>query len=361
MSRPTLGGAPLATFHPFMHRLLFANLPTPLDEAARLRQALGGPDRCPRILIKRDDLTGLATGGNKARKLEFSVGQAQARGATVLVTTGATQSNHARSTAAAARRAGMRAVLVLTADPPAPAPIPAGNHLLDLMLGADIHFVAPGPPPTVAVPYPENPHEVRCVSRLMAELLATGEVPYLVPLGASDAIGTAGYVEAAVELEDQLRAVDVRASRVYVGAGTRGTQAGLVLGGKMIDASWRVHGVAVSPGDPEKTARAVEFTNACAERLGSAVRVGGAEFVTHQEYYGEGYAIPTPGGIEAIRLLAETEAMILDPVYTAKAMAGMLDHIRRGTIGPQETIVFIHTGGIASVFAQADQVGLGST
>lgn len=342
------------------HRLLLANLPTPLDEAPRLRGALGGPTRCPSILIKRDDLTGLATGGNKARKLEYSVAHAQANGATVLVTTGATQSNHARSTAAAARRAEMRAVLVLTADPADPPPAPAGNHLLDALLGAEIHFVPPGPPPTAESPCPENPHELQAIRRVMAELVAEGEIPHLLPLGASDAIGTAGYVEAAVELEDQLRMLDVRASRVYVAAGTRGTQAGLVLGRKMIDASWRVHGIAVSPGDPEKTARAVVFTNACAERLGTAVRVGGAEFITHQEYFGEGYAIPTPGCREAIRLLAETEALILDPVYTAKAMAGLLDHIRRGDIRAEETVVFIHTGGTASLFAQVDQLGLGA-
>jgi D-cysteine desulfhydrase family pyridoxal phosphate-dependent enzyme len=333
-------------------RLSLANLPTPLIEAPRLRAALGGGDTCPRIFIKRDDLTGLATGGNKARKLEYSVAQAVADGATVLVTTGALQSNHARSVAAAARIAGMQCVLILTGEPGRP----EGNLVLDHLLGATIHFVADAP--GGFSPGKQNPHEVEAIERTRTELRNAGEVPYVVPLGASDEIGTVGYVEAARELGEQLRRAGVSATRVYVGAGTRGTQAGLVLGAAMLKAPWKVHGIAISPGDPGKTEGAVEFTNRCSRRIGSGVKVRAEDFITHQEYYGASYAAPTPECREAIALAARTEALILDPVYTGKAMAGLIDHIRRGDIPPTETVVFMHTGGTAAIFAQQSLLGL---
>jgi D-cysteine desulfhydrase family pyridoxal phosphate-dependent enzyme len=333
-------------------RLSLANLPTPLTEATRLRAALGGADKCPRIFVKRDDLTGLATGGNKARKLEYTVAQAVADGATALVTTGALQSNHARSVAAAARLAGLRCVLILTGQ----STKPEGNLVLDHLLGATIHFVreatggfAPGK---------QNLHEVEALDRTTKELRNAGEVPYVVPLGASDEIGTVGYVEAAHELEEQLQRAGVNATRVYVGAGTRGTQAGLVLGSRMLGAKWQVHGIAVSPGDPGKTEAAVEFSNACARRIGSGVKVRPEDFITHQEYYGGAYAAPTAECREAIELAARTEALILDPVYTGKAMAGLIDHIRRGDIAATETVVFMHTGGTAAIFAQQGLLGL---
>jgi 1-aminocyclopropane-1-carboxylate deaminase/D-cysteine desulfhydrase-like pyridoxal-dependent ACC family enzyme len=334
-------------------RYRLAELPTPLQEAPRLRDALGGLKRCPRILIKRDDLTGLATGGNKARKFEFTIAQALADGVTALVTTGSLQSNHARTAAAAARLVGMRACLVLTtSEPNTP---PAGNHLLDLMLGADIRLVQPGPDPVG-----DNPYELECLAQVLKELTDRGEKPLHVTLGASDSVGTGGYTLAAMELEEQLRARDIRAGRVYVAAGSRGTQAGLILGAKMANAPWQVHGIAISPGDPQKTERAVGFTNECAERFESDVRVTADDFLTHQEFWGEGYAIPTAAGKEAIRIAARTEALVLDPVYTGKAMGAMISHIRAGLVPPDETIVFMHTGGTASVFAQIDQLDLTS-
>ena len=333
-------------------RLSLANLPTPLTEATRLRAALGGANKCPRIFVKRDDLTGLATGGNKARKLEYTVAQAVADGATVLVTTGALQSNHARSVAAAARLAGLRCVLILTGEPKRP----EGNLVLDHLLGATIHFVAEAP--GGFAPGKQNPHEVEALARVQDELKRAGEVPYLVPLGASDEIGTVGYVAAAYELEEQLQRSGVNATRVYVGAGTRGTQAGLVLGSRMLGASWQVHGIAVSPGDPGKTEGAVEFSNACARRIGSDVTVSPEDFITHQGYYGAGYAAPTAECRGAVELAARTEALILDPVYTGKTMAGMIDHIRRGEIASTEAVVFMHTGGTSAIFAQQALLGL---
>ena len=325
---------------------------TPLHELPRLRAALGGAARAPRILIKRDDLAGPAPSGNKARKLEYVVADALARGATHLITVGATQSNHARMTASAARLAGLECVLVLT-SPDAHPPL-AGNLLLDRLLGAEVHIVPPGPESAL-----ENPHEVACIERLVADLTAQGRRPYVIPVGASTPLGTLGYVDAIDELERQLAAMDETPTRLYYAAGSRGTQAGIVLGAKLHRARWAPHGIAVSPGEPEKTTRAVSLANSAAELMGSDVRATAADIVTHQEYIGDGYAIPTRESQEAVKLLARTEALFLDPVYTGKAMSGLLDHIHRGHIAPGETIVFLHTGGTPALYAMSPaQLGL---
>jgi D-cysteine desulfhydrase family pyridoxal phosphate-dependent enzyme len=333
-------------------RFPLATLPTPLEEAPRLREALGGPARCPRILIKRDDLTGLAFGGNKARKLEFLVADARRTGATVLVTTGAEQSNHARMTAAAARVAGMGASLVLTAKRPDPSP--QGNLLLDYLLGAEVHFIPAPADPKIAI----GDLEAETVARVMADLEARGERPYLIPVGGSSPVGALGYVEGTRELLEQLRGEKV--SRLYYAAGSRGTQAGLVLGAEVYGAPYRLAGIAVSGGEPEKTQRAVRLANGAAAMLGVTARVGPEDVATDSGYIGPGYAIPTPGGMEAISLLARHEGIFLDPVYTGKVMAGLIDHIRRGVAGPEETVVFLHTGGAPALFAYAEELTTGS-
>ncbi|MFP5379095.1 MAG: pyridoxal-phosphate dependent enzyme, partial [Vicinamibacteria bacterium] len=229
-------------------RFPLAHLPTPVHDAVRLRDALGGPSRCPRILIKRDDLTALGLGGNKARKLEFLVADALAQGATTLVTTGATQSNHARMTAAAACVAGLRSVLVLTtrvADPP-----PEGNLLLDKLFGATVHYVEA----TDAMLAVGDDEAV--VARVVEEERKAGRRAYVIPVGGSSGIGTLGYVAGSFELMGQLTAMDVRPSRLYYASGSRGTQAGLTLGAKLAGAPYALYGVAVSAGEPEKIARA---------------------------------------------------------------------------------------------------------
>jgi D-cysteine desulfhydrase family pyridoxal phosphate-dependent enzyme len=325
--------------------------PTPLHELPRLRAALGGSARCPTILIKRDDLAGPVLGGNKARKLEYVVADALAQNATTLVTVGAVQSNHARMTAAAARLAGLRCILVLTAAEEGPPP--QGNLLLDELLEAEIHLVPPGP-----APIGPNPHEDACVARILAERQRAGERPYFVVAGASSALGILGYVDAMGELTAQLKALGMVATRLYYAAGSRGTQAGIVLGSRIHHASWTPHGIAVSPGDPDKTTRAIELATGGAELLGSPIRLERQDIITHQEYYGEGYAIPTPEADAAVRLVARTEAILLDPVYTGKAMSGLIDHVKRGEISATETIVFLHTGGIPALFAQADRLGV---
>lgn len=324
---------------------------TPLHELPRLRAALGGAARAPRILIKRDDLAGPAPSGNKARKLEYVVADALTKGATHLITVGATQSNHARMTVSAARLAGLECVLVLTSSDAHP-PI-AGNLLLDKLMGAEVHIVPPGPEGAA-----ENPHETACIERLVADLTARGHRPYVIPVGASTPIGTVGYADAVGELERQLAESGEIPTRLYYAAGSRGTQAGIVLGAKLHRARWTPHGIAVSPGEPEKTTRAVNLANSAAELMGSDVRITAADVVTHQEYIGAGYAIPTREGIDAVHLLARTEAIFLDPVYTGKAMSGLLDHVRRGRIAPDETVIFLHTGGVPALYAAAAQLGL---
>ncbi|HZS92354.1 MAG TPA: D-cysteine desulfhydrase family protein [Chloroflexota bacterium] len=330
-------------------RFPLAVLPTPLQEARRLRAALGGPQRCPRILIKRDDLTGLAFGGNKARKLEFLVADALKQQATVLVTCGAAQSNHARMTAAAACMAGLGASLVLTGHADEAL---QGNLLLDHLLGAEVHFVAPNEDRAIAT----GDEQDAMIAAVMEALRARGERPYLIPVGGSSPVGTLGYVAGTLELVGQLAAMGEEPSHLYYASGSRSTQAGLELGKRLFSAPYRLQGIAVSGGEPQKTEKAVRLANEAAEIVGSAVRLVPEDLRTDQAYIGEGYGIATPACLEALSLLARHEGIFLDPTYTAKAMAGLIDHIRRGLIAPSETVIFLHTGGTPALFAKVDQM-----
>jgi L-cysteate sulfo-lyase len=325
-------------------RLALAVLPTPLQDAPLLREALGGASRCPRIFVKRDDLTGLAGGGNKARKLDFLVGDARRAGATALITTGAVQSNHARMTAGAARIAGMSAELVLTAH--AAAPADEGNLLLDRLFGARVHFV-PSIDPALAVGLDEE-----TVRRVEATIRARGGTPYVIPVGGSSAIGALGYVAGTLELCGQLDALGISATRLYFASGSRGTQAGLTLGAHLCTAGFALHGIAVSGGEPEKFERARRVARDAATLLGYDASVLDRPFVTDQGFIGDGYGLPTPDGLEAMLLAARTEALVLDATYTAKAMAALVRHVRDGVIDPGESIVFLHTGGSPAVFTR---------
>lgn len=331
-------------------RVSLASLPTPLQEVRRLRDALGGPARCPRILLKRDDLTGLAFGGNKARKLEFIVADALRVQATVLVTTGGVQSNHARMTAAAGRMVGLGTSLVLTAAP-AERDV-QGNLLLDQLFGAEIHFIDAGSDPLLTT----SPDEAATLASVDAALRARGERPYLIPIGGSTPLGALGYVAGTLELLAQLEAAEERPSRLYVACGSRGTAAGLVLGAHLAGAPYCVQGVAVSGGDPAMTERAAVIATQSAALLGSPLRLTAGDFATDQSQIGAGYGRSTPGCLEAIELLARSEGTLLDPVYTGKAMAGLIADIRSGAIGPAETIVFLHTGGQPALFAHAAEL-----
>lgn len=325
-------------------RVRLATLPTPLQDASRLREALGGPDRCPRILIKRDDLTGLAFGGNKARKLEFLVADAMNQRSTVLITTGAVQSNHARMTAAAARLAGMNAALVLTSADDHPDV--QGNLLLDRLLLADVRLLLPDSGKT--------PDEA--MEEIAEQLESKGERPYIIPGGGSNAIGAFGYVAATLELAGQLVELCVAPKRLYYASGSRGTQAGLVLGAKLYNAPYQVYGVAVSPGTGERSTRAAVIVQQAAALLGKDVSVTVADLVHDEAYAGPAYGVPTEGCLEAIALLARHEAIFLDPVYSGKAMAGLIDHIRQGVFAPSDTVVFLHTGGTPALFAHGEHL-----
>ena len=327
-------------------RIPLATLPTPLHPADRLRAALGGP-ACPTILIKRDDLTGLALGGNKARKLEFLIADALRQGANVVVTTGAVQSNHARMTAAAARAAGLDVVLILTAEGDNP-PV-QGNLLLDRLFGATIHYIPPPADPLLAT----SDVEEAKVAEVLEDLRSKGQRPYFIPVGGSSGVGVLGYFTGTRELVEQLQALDERPSRLYYASGSRGTQAGLTLGAMVHNAPYAVYGIAVSGGESFKKERALRIANEAAALAGVTMRVSEADLFTDQRYIGSGYGIATPECLEAIRLLASTEAILLDPVYTAKAMAGLIDHVRRREVDPASTVVFLHTGGVPALFAHA--------
>lgn len=321
-----------------------ATLPTPLYDARRFREALGGVARCPRILIKRDDLTSLGLGGNKARKLEYLVADARAQGATTLVTTGAVQSNHARMTAAAACVAGMRCVLVLTTTRERPAI--AGNLLLDKLYGAEVRLVA-SIDPMFAVG-----DDAPVVAAVVGEEKAAGRVAYEIPVGGSSGVGVFGYISGSAELVEQLEEGGIAPSRVYYASGSRGTQAGLTLGARLCAAPYRVYGVAVSGGEPEKAERARRIANEAASRLELPERLDLHELITDQDFIGQGYGIPTTAGLEAIRLLARTEAIVLDPCYTSKAMAALIAHVRSGELAPDDCVVFLHTGGMPALFTE---------
>ena len=329
-------------------RVPLATLPTPITDAIGLRNALGGERRCPRIVLKRDDLTGLALGGNKARKLEFLIGDARRMGATSLVTTGAVQSNHARMTAAAARVAGLGVTLVLTTREPLPAA--QGNYLLDRLFGAIIHLIPAGPDPRIAV----APDEEQRVGEIVDEMKKRGERPYIIPVGGSSGVGVLGYASGTLELIEQLKELNLSPTRLYYASGSRGTQAGLELGARLFTPSYRLCGVAVSGGEDEKRVRAARIANEAAALLHAGVVIRSQELVTNQQHIGEGYGIPTREGLEAIHLLAEHQGILLDPVYTAKAMAALIADVRAGVVSPAETVVFLHTGGVPALFAHAE-------
>jgi D-cysteine desulfhydrase family pyridoxal phosphate-dependent enzyme len=315
-------------------RYPLATLPTPLQRARNLEVALG--PRCPRIYLKRDDLTGLGFGGNKARKLEYLLADALANDATILVTEGAVQSNHARITAAAAVIARLRSVLVLDARHGSDV---AGNLLLDHLLGAQVRIV------------PDKAARSRLMASIGDELRAAGERPYVIPTGGSVPIGAAGYVAMVAELLAQLVTAGEAPSRLYFPTGSLGTQAGLVVGVRAFSAPFAVYGVAVEHPVEQLIADGVTLANGTAELLGISQRFSATDITIDGAFIGAAYGVPTEEGIEAIRLLARTEAVFLDPVYSGKAMAALISHARDGQLNPNEAVVFLHTGGGPSLFA----------
>jgi len=317
-------------------RTRVAPLPTPLEEASRLSEALGGP----RILFKRDDLTGFALGGNKVRKLEFIVGSAVARGMDSLVVSGGLQSNMARIAAAMGRRLGLEVVLVLGGEP-GESRKPVGNLLLDRLYGASVQTI-------YTVPRWEFGTAVEDAAE---ELRRRGRRPYVVPLGGSSPEGIAGYLEATKELAAQLAQRSITPSRLYVPIGSGGTYTGLVLGAMNYRTSWQVTGVSVSRTREYLLEHIAAAAAAAADAFAFSKTPGSSDLCIEDSYVGPGYGSMTEGCREAISVVARTEGVLLDPVYSGKAMYGLMDHIRRGLLGRQDTVVFLHTGGWPALFA----------
>jgi len=321
-------------------RVRLAPLPTPLEDAPRLTRALAGERGGPRILVKRDDLTGLAMGGNKVRKLEYHLGDALSQRCDVLVTSGAIQSNHCRVMAAAARKAGIDAVLVLR---PGESEAVQGNLLLDRLLGARVRIAPRGDAETMTATIQEE----------VAMLRAEGRRPYVVPKGASTPLGAAAYLGAFGEMLQQTTARDAVADAVVFCTGSGGTHAGLAAGAALFQCGVEVVGIGDGTSREELAPVVSALVEGLATRLGIDVAVPPDAVVMHDEYGGT-YGVPTPGCVDAIRVAARTEGLILDPVYTGKAMAGLADLIRRGRWHDGHTVVFWHTGGQPGLFAYAD-------
>lgn len=315
-------------------RVFIAHLPTPLEPLPRLTAHLGGPQ----LWVKRDDQTGLATGGNKTRKLEFLVAQALAQGADILITCGAAQSNHARQTAAAAARFGLACTLVLRGEEP---PQAQGNLLLDRWLGADVVWAG-------GAPLTEKLGEVA------EDLRTAGRRPYVVPYGGSNAVGACGYVAAMEELLAQCAREGLHFDHIVLASSSGGTQAGLMVGARARGYAGRILGISVDPRAGALRRTLADLATATAEYLGLRLRFAPEDFDVEDGYLGGGYGVVGERERGAIRLAARSEGLLLDPVYTGRAFGGLLDLIRHGVFAPGERVLFWHTGGTAGLFARPD-------
>jgi D-cysteine desulfhydrase family pyridoxal phosphate-dependent enzyme len=309
-------------------RLNFAYLPTPIEGMPRLSEALGGPP----LLVKRDDLTGLAFGGNKTRKLEFLVGEAREQGAKTLITGGAIQSNHCRQTAAAAARFGFNCILVLTGDKPQHV---SGNLLLDQLFGAQIVYVA------------DRKDRDRILQETFDRAAEEGKKPYLIPYGGSNPTGALGYVFAMKELIDQ----NAGADWIVFASSSGGTQAGLLTGQRMFGFAGKVLGISIDESEEWLKNEVSKLASATSDKVGQRIESAPADVLVNADYCNAGYGVVTEREREAIELFARYEGLLLDPVYTGRAAAGMIDLIRKGFFKKAETVLFLHTGGQLALFA----------
>jgi L-cysteate sulfo-lyase len=312
-------------------RLRFAHLPTPLEPMENLSRLLDGPN----IWVKRDDCTGLAGGGNKTRKLEFLMADAEQQGADTIITQGAVQSNHARQTAAIAAKLGYECYLLLENRTGSDDPdfLANGNVLLDDIYNARLSD------------FPAGTDMNQEMLSLAEELRVAGKKPYIIPGGGSNRIGALGYVDAAYELVGQCNDQGLKVDHIVHATGSTGTQAGLVTGLTAIHSGIDLMGISVRA--PKEAQEENVYRLACetAELIGSSAALNRSDVVANSDYVGEGYGMPTDGMIEAVEMTARHESILLDPVYSGKAMAGLIDLVRQGFYRREENIVFIHTGG----------------
>jgi len=322
-------------------RLHFAHLPTPIEELPRLSAALGGP----RILVKRDDQTGLAFGGNKTRKLEFLVAEAQEQGAKMMISAGAIQSNHCRQTAAAAARFGFECTLVLTGELPRQ---PSANLLLDQLFGARIVNVK------------DREDRDRILQETFDLAASEGKKPYLVPYGGSSPTGALGYAFAVEELMKQMAgfrsfqnfgSLD-RVDWIIFGTSSGGTHAGLVLGQRVFGCQGKVLGISIDEPVEWLQKNVSALASSASEKLGERIEFAPADVSANADYCAAGYGVLTGAEREAVRLFARHEGLLLDPVYTGRAAAGMIDLVRKGFFKKDETVLFWHTGGQPALFAE---------
>jgi L-cysteate sulfo-lyase len=319
-------------------RVSIAHLPTPLELLPRLTAQLDGPE----LWIKRDDQTGLATGGNKARKLEYLVADALAQAADTLITGGAGQSNHARQTAAAAAKMGLACTLVLRGAAP---PRVQGNLLLDQLLGADIVWAGTRPLADV-------------MTQAAEELQAAGRRPYIIPYGGSNPIGASGYVTAMEELLAQCTEHNLlHFDHIVIASSSGGTQAGLMVGARALEYEGRILGISIEPEANTLQRTLADLATATAHHLGLALSFAPQDFAVNDDYLGGGYGVVGELEEEAIRTMARAEGILLDPVYTGRAFGGLLDLVRRGVFLSNERVLFWHTGGMAGLFGYASEVG----
>jgi L-cysteate sulfo-lyase len=321
-------------------RVALGHLDTPLEPMPRLSALLGGPD----LWIKRDDCTGLATGGNKTRKLEFLMADAQRQGADTIITQGATQSNHARQTVAAAVLLGMKCIVLLEdrTGNTNPDYLHSGNVFFDRLMGA----------PTRT--YPGGTDMNAAMKTVADEVAAAGGKPYVIVGGGSNPIGALGYVNCAFEIVAQANARQLVVDCVVHATGSAGTQAGLVAGFEGMRSGIDVLGIGVRVPREQQEANVYKLACATADLLGMSGAVARERVMANCDYVGDGYGKQTPGMVEAVTLLARTEAILLDPVYTGKGMAGLIDLIRKGHFRKGQNIVFVHTGGAVGLFGYMD-------
>lgn len=318
-------------------RLHFAHLPTPLEPLENLTRELGGP----RLWIKRDDCTGLAGGGNKTRKLEFLLADALQQGADTIITQGATQSNHARQTVAIATKLGLASHILLedrTGSKEA-AYQHNGNVFLDRLFGASISR------------HPGGTDMNAAMETVAEQLRDEGRKPYVVPGGGSNPVGALGYVNAALELLTQANDRSLRIDHLVHATGSAGTQAGLVAGLAATNSGIPTLGIGVRAPRAKQEENVFRLAQETADLLGASGCVARENVVANCDYVGEGYGITTPETIAAIELFARSESILLDPVYSGKGAAGLIDLIRRGEFGADENVVFLHTGGSQALFA----------
>jgi len=324
-------------------RVRLAHLPTRLEPMPRLSEALGGVE----LWIKRDDCTGLSTGGNKTRKLEFLMAEAQEQGADIVLTQGATQSNHARQTAAFAARLGMDCHILLEdrTNSRENNYNQSGNVFLDFLHGA------------TAEKWPGGTDMVAQMETVAATLRSKGRKVYIIPGGGSNPTGALGYANCAMEIVTQANDMGLRIDCIVHATGSAGTQAGLVVGLKAMNANIALLGIGVRAPKEKQEENVFKLAKATASKMGCPDVVAREDVVANCEYVGEGYGFPTESGIEAIEMFARLEGILLDPVYSGKGAAGLIDLVRKGVFKKGERVVFVHTGGSAALFGYTSAFG----